>query len=343
MPIEEVKSYNITGVEVFAVGKWNNIEHKHEALESMVRAFNALRPGWIPALKLGHDDKQKVAKQSGIPAVGWVKNLYVRGDKLFADFENIPEKVFQAIKQKMYRKVSCEVYYGVELGTEKYTHVLSAVALLGAELPGVMNLNDILGQFQFLNMPEVFAKPENQATLMSYSQTFEYEEEEAMPELQEQLDAQTAELQKLQGEKAEFAAKAEADAKELEALRKFKAEAEADKLKLELEAKEAKKTAFITSLESKKLLTPATKDLVAELLSDKQEFSIGDKKMNKEELVEQLVTLTAEAGKVNFEENSLQENPTDKNATDAKKADIEKHMAEHKCDFATAYKAVMKK
>ncbi len=298
-------------------------------------------------MKLGHDKEQKVARASGLPSVGYVERVYVVGDKLMADFEDIPEKVFIAIKNKAYRKVSCEIFYGVEVGDSKHSHVISAVALLGNELPGVMNLNDLLGQYSHLSTGEVFAILEKQDTFKQYSQTFELETTEDIPmpksevelKLEADLATKTEAFTALEAEKAELLK----DRAELEQLKKDSAAREA---KLALEAKEAQVKAYTAELKSKNLLTKATEPMVAELLSDKAEFAIGDKKFTKQELLEQVLTLTAAAGKVNFDESSLAVSEEfakgDEAEADKKDKKIKAFMEENKCSYQAAYKAVMK-
>ena len=348
--IEETKLYRIAGVEIFAEGTWNSTKITHDDLHDMVRAFNDLKVGWRPCLKLGHDDQQLVAKASGLPAIGWIENLYVRGNKLVADFSDIPEKVFRLIKTKAYRKVSCEVYFDLEVTGMKYKAILGAVALLGAEKPGVMNLTDILGQFAKWEEAEVFALLEKQDTFKQYSQNFELtEEDDPMPAEQlEQLTKELAEQKKNfeleQAKAAELEESAKAKDLELADLKKFKSEAEANALKLELEAKEAKRSAFVAKLESDKLVTPATKELVGQLIGEKQAFSLEEgKEATREDVVEKLLKLTVEAAKVNFEESSLAEFAKGGDKEDENDKQIKKYMEENKCSYDVAYKSVMKK
>lgn len=144
----------IKGVEIFSAGVWNDNPYTVDDLHEMVKAFNENSTGARPYLKLGHDPKQRVLKKAleyeehdGMPAAGWVKNLYVVGEKLLADFFDIPEKIFKLIEQKTYRKVSSEIFHNISIGEKKYGKMLAAVALLGADNPGVMNLNDIMSVF----------------------------------------------------------------------------------------------------------------------------------------------------------------------------------------------------
>lgn len=343
--IEEVKTYKVNGVEIFSAGVWNGDKYEVKDLHDIVQSFNALKVGFRPYLKLGHDAKQAIAKSSGLPALGWVENVYVRGNKLLADFDNIPEKLFKLIKARAYRKVSCEVYWNLDVSGEKYPRVLGAVALLGAENPGVMNLDDILGQYEFLTSPKtgVFAILEKQDTFKSYSQTFEMEEE--MPDNQEQLDAEAKKYAALAEEKKVSDAKIKEQEDELKNLREIAKNAEADKVKLAAEKQIAETKAYITSLESKKLVTPAMKPIVEAYLSDAKEYSVGEgdkaKKYSRNEMLEEILKLSKESSKVNLEESSTSDAKKFSKEEDADAA-IKKYMAEQKCDYATAYKAVMK-
>jgi hypothetical protein len=341
--IEEKKTYKITGVEIFSAGTWNGIEHTVGDLHAMVTSFSALKPGWIPSLKLGHDKEQKVARQSGLPSVGWVDKVYVIGDKLYADFDHVPEKVFRLIEKKAYRKVSCEIYYGVEVGDGKYSHVLAAVALLGNEMPGVKNLNDILDQYSHLQTGEVFAILEKQDTFKQYSRHFELSEEAGVSKSEIELKLE----QELSQQKANFAALEQEKAtliKDKADFEAFKKELEAKDAKQALELQEQKVKAFVAELKGKKLTTPATETLITELMSNKAEFEIEKEKLTRESALEKLLTLTAEAAKVNFDESSLAEYAKKKDAGDPDGDDdaIKEYMKKNECSYAKAYKEVMK-
>ncbi len=348
--IEEIKTYRINEVEVFSAGKWNNDEYSVSDLYKIVDAFNSLKVGFRPYLKLGHDDKQKLAKSSGLPSVGWVDNLYVKGTKLFADMTHIPEKVYKLIKAKAYRKVSCEIYWNLTVDNNKYDRVLGGIALLGAENPGVMNLDDILGNYSFDwgNNQVTVAQFEKQDQYKSYSQEFNSKLGEQMADEKSEKELQLE--QEIENLKKEFSQKEDslkklADEKsqvekEIEDLKKFKLEAEQREAEALLKAEEAKRSQFVSELESKKLVTPAMKSLVYQLLTEKKEYSIDNKTYTKESLLEDVLKLAHEASKVNFEESTRAD--FGKMGDDEMEDKIQKYMKEHKCDYVQAYKAVMK-
>lgn len=132
---------SLTGVEVFAVGRWNGMTFGAADLAAMAQAFDNLKGFHKVPLKLGHNPEQPVT--DGKPALGWVTALYVQGDKLCADFEDVPNVVVSAIKRKLYRRVSIELSVDVRYKGKHIPFVVDAVALLGADLPAVNTLADL--------------------------------------------------------------------------------------------------------------------------------------------------------------------------------------------------------
>jgi hypothetical protein len=129
------------GVEVFAVGRWNGIEFTHADLSQMAEAFAKLKDVHKVPLKFGHNAEQPVT--DGKPALGWVTDMYVRGSKLLADFDDVPDVVHKAIDKKLYRRVSIELSIGVKYKSDRLPFVVDAVALLGADIPAVNTLADL--------------------------------------------------------------------------------------------------------------------------------------------------------------------------------------------------------
>lgn len=132
--------------EIAAAGRWNSmsagwvtITEKH--LNSIASAFTALRDKVKPPLKLGHNDKQPMT--DGKPALGWVTDVWVEGKKLMAKFSDVPDVLYDAIKAKRYRRVSVELDRGVEVAGKRHDYVLSAVGLLGADIPAIDTLADL--------------------------------------------------------------------------------------------------------------------------------------------------------------------------------------------------------
>lgn len=125
---EDPEGKKIFGVEIFRTGIWNEQKYTRKDLDYMVEAFNKV--GFRPPLKIGHDEK------SGDRAFGWVQSLYRIGNKLFADFIDIPIGLYKLIKERAFDAVSAEIYINLDRNGKKFPRVLKAVALLGAETPG---------------------------------------------------------------------------------------------------------------------------------------------------------------------------------------------------------------
>lgn len=132
---------DLIGAEIFATGKWNDLEFSDDDIDDIVANFEALGDIHKVPLKLGHNDEQQVT--DGQPALGWVQKVYKQGNKLLADFVDMPNVIYDAIKQKLYRTVSVELLFNVNHDGSKYNHVLDAVALLGADHPAVNTLQDL--------------------------------------------------------------------------------------------------------------------------------------------------------------------------------------------------------
>jgi len=133
----------LKGVQVFETGTWNGGKYTEKDLEEMVNNF-----GVVDApLKIGHDAKQKIAGQ---PAVGWITKLYKKGKKLYADIKGIPKTVYELIKKGAYKKRSAELYYNVvdSMGN-KLNNVFGGLALLGAELPAINTLADVVALYGY--------------------------------------------------------------------------------------------------------------------------------------------------------------------------------------------------
>lgn len=127
--------------EIFAVGKWNGYSFSLDDLKSIAANFSHFSNLLKVPLKFGHNDEQPLT--DGQPALGWVERVWLDGEKLMAEFSDVPQIVMDAVKKKLYRKVSIELDIDVENKGKLYNYVLSGVALLGADIPAVSTLSDL--------------------------------------------------------------------------------------------------------------------------------------------------------------------------------------------------------
>lgn len=128
----------IENAEIFRTGVWKGKLFTEADLDEMVRNYHQFKDGWFrPAVKGGHDSTP------GLPALGYVSNLRRIGSKLMADLVDLPHTLYEAIKGKRYDRVSAEIIPNLEKNGRTYGKVLSALAILGHELPEVTGLRPL--------------------------------------------------------------------------------------------------------------------------------------------------------------------------------------------------------
>lgn len=139
---------DLIGEEIFAAGEWTSNQGKKRKyterdLVDMAAAAHALGDNLRIPIKLGHNDQQLALFVDGMPAAGWVKNLRADGAKLVADLCDIPKKIYDLVKNGAYATKSAELWhdYKDEATGQKFKNVVCGLALLGAELPALSNLN----------------------------------------------------------------------------------------------------------------------------------------------------------------------------------------------------------
>ena len=157
-------------------------------LDGLVESFEALVPGggFTPVLKLGHADAQRFMGQStGAPNLGIVAKIFREGEKLLANFSNVPDAVVDLIRQKRFTNVSVEIVPNLEFGGKTFSQVLTAVALLGAEMPAISGLKELAAAL----FTEVEVTPIKADTVLIYEQetepmtvTYTQEQHEALLE-----------------------------------------------------------------------------------------------------------------------------------------------------------------
>jgi hypothetical protein len=139
VPVDVTTIPNVELVRVgeheISTGIWNVTR------ADLADAVAAARAGVVrdPVIKLGHEGPLG----DGAPALGRVRNLRVTGDVLVGDFVDVPRAV-AGFLPKAWPQRSVEGLVGYEADDGRtYGFVLTAVALLGATMPGCDGLADI--------------------------------------------------------------------------------------------------------------------------------------------------------------------------------------------------------
>lgn len=141
MPVDVATIPNVElvriGVHEISTGTWD------VSRADLADAVAAARAGIVrdPVIRLGHEGPMR----DGAPALGRVRNLRTTngGDVLVGDFVDVPRAV-AALLPKAWPQRSVEGLVGYEAPDGRtYGFVMTAVALLGATMPGVDGLADI--------------------------------------------------------------------------------------------------------------------------------------------------------------------------------------------------------
>ena|ERR1051325_600258 len=136
---------DISGLEVFASGKYNGDQYSDADLDAMVSAFGEV--GFQPTVKAGHADGQENAEAArkvfGAPALGYASKIYRKGAKLVADLTKVPRRFADLIKRGAYNRVSSEIFWNYDSNGKKFPRVLKSIAFLGADIPALTNLKEI--------------------------------------------------------------------------------------------------------------------------------------------------------------------------------------------------------
>lgn len=343
--MEPANLFSVSNVEIFSVGKWNGKKITQSDLDSIVDAFSKTKKSIRPFLKLGHDDDQKIIQSDGLPAAGWVENIRRSGGKLLADFVDIPKKVFQLIKNKGYRKVSVELFSNIEIENQRFPKMLGAVALLGSDLPGVLNLDDILSMYSLNNdfsTLDSFTSKENSDTIIS-NDIFSKDNREFIEmsdELKFKIKAEQERSDKLEKKNESL----DLENKKLREDFKKLSDSIADKDKKILEIQHKEKIAqvekFITEMTSEKICTKAMQPLIKELLiEDREKYSIDKVEYTKPDLLKKILKFAVDGSKVNFEDSTGDQKEGNSTSHEA----IEKYALDHKVTYDQAYRELHRK
>lgn len=262
--LKEFELKTIKGVEIFAPGKWNGDTYTEADLDGMVDAFG--KQGFRPPVKLGHKEA------SGSPAYGWVENLRKQGQKLVADLVDLPETVYNDIKNRRFDTVSSEVFWNLTRGKDVFKRALKGVALLGAEIPAVAGLKP-LREAQFSEEAEV--------KTVAFTINSEPEKPGILnpPKVEEDMDAK--EFKALQDKNAELEqkiAKLEAEHGDSEAVKELKAELKQRDERLNKIEEERRQERIVTTVGACKV--PAYHELLKPLLdvattTETKEYTLG--------------------------------------------------------------------
>jgi len=310
---KEPETFNIDDVEIFACGEWNGDAYTVKDLDQIVEGFKETKREMRPYLKLGHDGEQQLAVVSGMPSLGWIDDVKRVGKKLFANFKNVPKKIYELMKRQAYARQSCEIYWDFKIRNKTYPRLLKAVALLGGETPAVHTLDDILSLYVADGDVAVFDQADKSVKIYTMERTdnqMDKKQQEALEadiadktkQLAEavakvtDLETKSAESEKRVAELTEQVAKLTA---ERDAIVKENTDMKTKVDAIEQEAKKASEEKRLSELNAKvdklvadKKIVPAQRDHLFAILNSitvEKKYTIGDKEMGMDEIVSAFV------------------------------------------------------
>lgn len=127
--------------EVFRPGFWKGKHFGPELIDQVIEAFDANKDRLKVPLRVGSHNELA-------PAGGWVTGLKKVGDRLMAEFSDVPRVVGEAINRRLFKQVSIGILHDHKDEKGKiWPSVLDHIAILGGRIPAVKGLADLPALF----------------------------------------------------------------------------------------------------------------------------------------------------------------------------------------------------
>jgi hypothetical protein len=360
---EHNQTFNIEGVEIFAIGKWNGDNFTEQDLKGIVEASTEV--GFDPPVTTDH-------KQGG-PALGWGEQIKFKAGKLVADLSKLPLKLYEAIKRENYKRISVELYSNYTQNGKTWPYVLKAITFLGADIPAVPTLeaisslySDDSGKYKWYEYTKTAENKDNGDTkfnkkggeqMKEKNDTIEVDVkiyQDTITELKSKVETFSSENTELKGELETTNDKLKSVTAEKEDIAKQLKEFADKAVKEKAERKEAETKAFCDQLVKDGKLAPASKTKVFDSLmnSDTEtkvhDFKDADGNTSKQTQYEMLKHIFSQGKKViDFSEvcpdNKNESETIDDNAKASDELDkkTKAYMAEHNIkSYAEAWNSV---
>jgi hypothetical protein len=136
---ENEQGFLLKKVEAFKAGTWRGRTYTVENLQEMAENFKTLKEENLlePPMKVDHSESAR-------DQIGWIQDLYVEGDALYADVLFTEEEAMQKVKRGTWKKVSAEIYhnYKEEANGKEYGMVFRALSIVS--IPQLKNIKGIV-------------------------------------------------------------------------------------------------------------------------------------------------------------------------------------------------------
>lgn len=327
-----METIDIQDIEIFKTGFWNGREYKESDIDELVESFSEIGHLVKPYLKLGHDENQKLLQKDGYPSAGWLANVKKVGKTLIADFKKVPKKIGELIKNKAYGRISMEMFTNLKVENKVYPKVLRGAALLGADTPAVLSLNDMINLYENNDYEEII-------TCTDYKK-----HEDVVMEEKVKVDVQLKDAEEIKNTIEEFTKQAEDLKSQLDTIKKENEALKGEIEKVEFSKKESEVETYLESQIEKGKILPKQKDMFKHLLLGEEQEGVlvfSKEKKSQFDLVKEIIESNE---KVDFTEDSEAVETESQVDDDVKLAEKAlKFAKENKIDYADALIEVSKK
>lgn len=228
-------SRTFRGVEIARTGKFEAstgpVTFTTQDFDNAEKAYKAIGEKQPSPIKLGHDDQQSLVQEDGYPNAGFLRNIKRDGDRLVADLVDVPDPVGILIEQGRLNARSIEALRNAQMDGKKWPFVITGLALLGADLPAVDSLKDVVALYasRGIKVPEVEDEAELVMVLASTSEEGGYVDVDALIEELNKLLGRTEAVIRYRGGAPKFRTLVRTAVDELRSIAKKKAKAKKEK------------------------------------------------------------------------------------------------------------------
>jgi len=311
----QIDQVEIKGVEIAYPGKFSAKTGKviltKKDLDEMVKHFEAgLYP---PYLNIDHDDKltNKVKEKHNVLRLGTISKLYKTGERLIADFKEVPKQIAEFINKGLMslRSIEFSLKHPGANG-EFYRNVLKGVSFFGTGVPAIPSLADIPVLYKSNEQQDVVMYLEKQSKEVVKMATIDIEKSEYEELLKSKVQVEKLEMDSISKDEANELLKTELGTVKEENTELQKGKDEVEKMKADIDkGKEVdlklKAEEYVDKLIEDKKLLPKFKDAkVKEYIRLETEKDEDGMKLFKEELesrneVVNLTQITTDKSKLN--------------------------------------------
>ena len=146
----KLETKEMRDVEIFQAGTWKGREYSEADIDEAIGNFK--KGALEPYINLNHDDdlSKRVTKDLKVASLGFVSGLRRVGDKLLADFKQVPKVIAELIQAGALKKRSVEWWSKYKHANGEFmNNVLEAVTFHGADgVPAVNTLADIANLYK---------------------------------------------------------------------------------------------------------------------------------------------------------------------------------------------------